>query len=112
MELQVDDLPTGATVARLIGRMDIDGAQAVDQRLSILANTKSALVLDVSGVSFIASMGLRSLMTCARALGAKGGKLAIAGAAPNVLKVLETSGMGQIAPLAATVDDAVAAIAG
>ncbi len=112
MHLEIEDLPNGVTAARLNGRMDIEGAQSVDMKFSVLSGSKSKLVIDMSGVTFLASMGLRTLMTCARSMASKGAKMAIAAAPPNVMKVLETSGMAQIVPVTASLDDAVAAIAG
>lgn len=112
MNLEVEDLADGATAARLNGRMDIEGAQAVDAKFNVLSSTKNKLVIDMSGVTFIASMGLRTLMMCARSMASKGAKMAIAGAQPNVMKVLETSGMTQIVPVTESVDDALAALAG
>ncbi|QGZ95877.1 STAS domain-containing protein [Terricaulis silvestris] len=112
MNLEVEDLADGVTAARLNGRMDIEGAQAVDMKFNVLSGTKKKLVIDMSGVTFIASMGLRTLMMCARSMASKGAKMAIAGAQPNVMKVLETSGMSQIVPVTASVDDAIAAVAG
>lgn len=110
MELTVEELPGGVTRAALSGRMDIEGAQAVDLKVNVLAGSKSALVIDLSGVTFLASMGLRTLMVAARTIAGKGGRLAVAGAQPNVHKVLIASGAGEVFTIAETVADAVAAV--
>jgi anti-anti-sigma factor len=110
MELMVEDLADGVTKAVLSGRMDIEGAQAVDTRFNVLAGSKKLIVVDMAGVSFLASMGLRVLMTCARSVNSKGGKMAIAGAQPGVAKVLSTSGIDQVVSVRDTLTDAVAAL--
>lgn len=110
MKLTTEGLPNGVTKAVLVGRMDIDGAQAVDLQFNVLAGSKKRLVLDMSGVDFIASMGLRTLMTTARSITSKGGKMAIAAAPANVSKVLDTSGLASVITVAASVDAAVAAV--
>ncbi|HVZ99087.1 MAG TPA: STAS domain-containing protein [Caulobacterales bacterium] len=108
MQLTVEDLPNGVTKAVLVGRLDIDGAAAVDMRFNVLAGAKRALVVDLSQVDFIASMGLRTLMSCARSIASKGGRMALAGPQDHVLKVLATSGVQDVIPVRASVDDAIA----
>lgn len=110
MEMTVEDLPNGVTKAALKGRMDIDGAQAVDTKLNVLAGAKKRLVVDLTNLDFIASMGLRTLMVCARSINSKGGKMAIANPQPNVMKVLSTSGIGEIVSVNPSLDAAVAAV--
>jgi anti-sigma B factor antagonist len=110
VKLDSEDMPSGVTKVSLAGRMDIEGAQSVDMRFNVLAGAKKLLVVDMTGVDFIASMGVRTLMQCARTVRGKGGKIAISGAQPGVLKVLETTGMDEAAVLKPTFDEAVAAI--
>jgi anti-anti-sigma factor len=112
MQLLVDELPNGVTKAALVGRMDIDGAGAVDMRFNVLAGSASKLVVDLAGVSFLASMGLRTLMVCARSMASKGRKMAISGPQPNVEKVLRSSGMDEIVSIYPSFDVASSALAG
>jgi anti-anti-sigma factor len=110
MELIVEDLAEGVTRAALKGRLDIDGAAAVDQGLRALAGERSRLVVDLADVSFVASMGLRTLMLCARTMIARGARMAIAGAQPSVGKVLSVSGVDQVLTVRPSLEAAVAAI--
>ncbi len=107
MQLNIEDLPDGVTKAILAGRMDIDGASAVDMQFNVLAGNKRALVVDLSQVSFIASMGLRTLMTCARAISSKGGRMALASPQDNVRRVLDTSGVEDLMGVLPSVESAV-----
>src|SRR6267142_2483382 len=54
----------GATARiALTGRLDILGAEEIALPLAALAGAKQGLIVDMSGVSFIASIGLRHLVS-------------------------------------------------
>ncbi len=113
MDLAIEETPNGVVVAVLKGRMDIDGALSVDMRFNTLSGVPNRrLVIDLSDVSFIASMGLRTLMTCAKSISAKGGRTALASPQPNVLRVLETSGVVDAFVVSPSRDAAIAALLG
>ena len=112
MELIVEELPGGFTRAAPVGRMDIEGALAVDESFKTLSRLKRKLIIDLADVSFMASMGLRTLMMAARSLNEVGGRATIANPQPNVEKVLETSGIGDVLGVHPSVDAAVAALSG
>jgi anti-anti-sigma factor len=96
MQLRIEELPDDVTKAVLSGRMDIDGANRIDTQFNVLAGSKRAVVVDMSDVTFMASMGLRTLMTCARAVKLRGGRMALANPQENVQRVLETSGANEL----------------
>ncbi len=110
MELVIEELADGVTRAALKGRLDIDGAAAVDQGLRNLAGGRRRLVLDLTDVTFVASMGLRTLIVCARTMLVNGGKMAIVGAQPNVDRVLAVSGVGQVMTIMPSLEAAVASM--
>ena len=110
MELVIEDMAGGVTRAVLTGRMDIDGALAVEPRFDALVVLERLLIVDLAGVTFMASMGLRTLMLCARTVGANGGRIALAQPQPNVEKVLDESGIGALIGVYPTAADAAAAL--
>jgi anti-anti-sigma factor len=110
MELVVDELPGGFTRAALAGRMDVEGALEVDDRFRELSSLRRKLIIDLAGVSFMASMGLRTLMVSARSLANIGGRMTLANPQPNVESVLETSGIGELVGVHRSIDEAVAAL--
>ena len=112
MILATENLSNGVTCAALSGRLDIDGAQSVDMKMNILAGKSGALVIDLAEVTYLASMGLRTLITCARTIAAKGGKIAIARPQENVLKILNISGTHEIIPIHGSLEHAVEAVSG
>ena len=83
----------------LDGRFDIQGAQEVDARCLALAETSDFLVVDLTKVSFIASLGVRTLMMSAKAIMRRGADMAVCGANENVEKVLRTTGLNEVAGL-------------
>lgn len=98
MDMIVDDLE-GVTNVALKGRFDTQGAEAVDLRFSVLAGSKTALVVDLTDVDFLASLGIRVLVTTAKTVQRKGGKLVIVVPEGNVLMVLRTAGMESLIPM-------------
>src|SRR5262245_54334903 len=60
---------------------------------------QTRLVADFSGVEYTSSAGLRVILATVKELRQKGGDLRIAGARPNVLRVLEVSGLTHILKL-------------
>lgn len=100
MKVTVEDIEDNLTRICLDGRMDIEGTQAIEQQFTFAATTRPRrILLDMSRVVFLASIGLRALVTAARAQAARGGKVVIVGAESSVRKVIETSGIDQIIPL-------------
>jgi anti-anti-sigma factor len=76
MELAVHDLDSGILGISLSGRMDIIGTQQIDLKFTALTSTRKAQILvDLSNVTFIASIGIRTLITTAKAQKARGGTM-------------------------------------
>lgn len=113
MELQVSELPGQVTCVRLNGRLDAPGADRAGTPLTaaVVSKGRPALI-DLSGVEFVASLGLRLLISVARGLHAKGERLVLFGARPLVGEVLEQAAIDQIVDIVATEDDALARLAG
>lgn len=111
MHMVVDELDGGVTAVALRGRLDTLGAEAIDLRFSVIAGAKRAVVVDLSEVDFLASLGIRVLLTSAKAVQRKGGRLAIIAPEGNVLMVLKTAGMETLIPIFQERDAAIAAVA-
>lgn len=91
----------------LDGRLDIDGTGAIDERFSYLTTTRPGrFAVDLSKVSFIASIGIRLLLTAARGQANRGGKLVLVGPDEMGRRVLETAGVDQIVPICRDLDAA------
>ncbi len=106
MEMNTLDLEGGITKVVLSGRMDIDGATAVDLKFSIIAGAKKKVAVDLTDVTFLASLGLRTLMMGAKSIAGKGGKMVLVNPQPNVEKVLQTTGVDTIIPIVRDIEAA------
>jgi anti-anti-sigma factor len=111
MEMRHDNLGEVRRVV-LVGRLDTAGVDVVETKFgaAIVPNGKNTIV-DLSGVSFLASMGIRMLISTTRALSRKGGKLVMFGAAAGVKDVIETAALTEIIPLAASENEALGLVA-
>lgn len=97
MEVSITDAGSSATV-KLIGRLDISGADAVALPLASLSGSKETILVDMAGVSFVASIGLRHLVSAAKAVGRRGGRLTLLNPNAAVAEVIATSGLTELLP--------------
>jgi anti-sigma B factor antagonist len=99
MELSVEELDGGVTLATLRGRLDVAGAGQVELKFNATAGARKALIVDLAEVSFIASMGMRLLLIAGRTVAAKGGKMALFAPTPEVDAVLRTARLDGVMPI-------------
>jgi anti-anti-sigma factor len=95
MQISINDAGSTATVT-MVGRLDIAGAEAVALPLATLSGSKEGLTIDMSGVTFIASIGLRHLVSAAKAVRRRGGRLALLNPSAAVAEVITTSGLADL----------------
>lgn len=95
MQVAINDAGSTATIT-LTGRLDISGAEVVALPLATLSGSKSGLFIDMAGVTFIASIGLRHLVSAAKAVGRRGGRLVLLNPNAAVAEVIETSGLADL----------------
>ena len=107
MEYRQDDLGGGITRVTLTGAFDIAGAADVDMPFAVLSGRHDKVIVDFSGVDFLASIGVRVLVKAARAIGNRGGRMVLVNPGPAARKVLATTGVDQ---LVTVVDDEAAAL--
>jgi anti-sigma B factor antagonist len=111
MEMNVVEGADGVTHVVLDGRLDIAGAQEVDPGFMTLAEESKALIVDLTRVSFIASLGVRTLMVSAKMIIRRGADIAVCGASEGVEKVLRSTGFDEIVGLYPDFASASAALA-
>jgi len=103
MDMEVTTLDGGLTRIRLQGRLDAPGTDRIALRFSAAAATAPCRVaVDLSGVGFIASLGMRLLISSARNVKTKGGVMVLYGASELVQDVLEQMAIDQIMPIVST----------
>ncbi len=107
MELRYSDLGDGVRKIDLAGRLDLEGANAIDLRFTTLTTIgRTFTVVDLSGVEFIASIGIATLVRNARTAKLHGGNLVLLSPQPNVAQVLTSMKIDQLLPVCATLDEA------
>lgn len=110
MECQFSEVG-GVTKAVLEGRMDSSSIGNVETRfIANIVPREQPAVVDMTGVTFIASLGIRMLLGTARALGRNGAKLAMYGAKDEVMEIIETTALSEIIPVVRTEAEALAAV--
>jgi anti-sigma B factor antagonist len=105
--MTVEELDNGVTKVVITGRIDIAGAQEIDLPLNVVGGSRRAVVIDLADVTFIASMGLRGLVMCAKAIHGKRGKVSMFGPRPEVADVIRTMGIDELIPLSASHTEAI-----
>jgi anti-sigma B factor antagonist len=108
MEIRTETVD-GLRCVFLKGRLDIAGTQAVDLKFTALTATqRTPVIVDLSEVEFISSIGIRLLATNAKSLQSYGAKMVLLKPQRAVSDVLRTSGIDQLIPIANSVGDAAA----
>jgi anti-anti-sigma factor len=111
MQIEHDDLEDGVRMIRLKGRLDLEGAEAVDLKLTSLAAVrKGYVIVDLDAVEFMSSIGLSVIVRVARALSAREGRLVLLHPRPNVADVLTRTQIDQVIPVCLDLDAARTAV--
>jgi anti-anti-sigma factor len=112
MQVNVTTTP-GAVVVAPAGRIDhasADGfAQALQPHLERCKAGEAALVIDMSGVDYVSSVGLRALMVAAKQAEAQSGRISIAALTPMVREVFEISRFDMVFKVHGSIAEALAA---
>lgn len=113
MQIEQSDIAPDITLVELSGRLDLEGARRIDEKFSFLTTTRAGrFVVDLSRVSFIASIGIRMLVVAAKVQAQRGGRFVVACPEGMNRRVLETAGLDQVFPILPDVDAARHSLAG
>jgi anti-anti-sigma factor len=110
--LEYEDLAEDLRRIRLGGRLDMVGVGEIDLRFTTLAASKPLKVLvDLAGVSFLASVALRCIISSAKALDQKGGRMVLFIADNSLVQTtLDTVGVSDFIPTFADEASALSAL--
>lgn len=99
----------GIVIITLDGRIDAEGAIALDDRLHKKTTAEQyKLVLDMTGVPYINSMALRILAEIITVSRDHGGDLRLVGLQPKVRRVLQIVGFDRYSTIYNTIEEALA----
>ena len=103
----------GFTKAELAGRLDSANVNRLEPSfIAGIVPKGRHTVVDLSQVTFIASLGIRMLLSAARALSRQGARLIMYGASPVVMEIIETTALSDIIPALPSEADAIAELGG
>jgi anti-anti-sigma factor len=112
MRLEAEEIEGGVGRVRLAGRMDIAGVDAIAVPFAALAAADDRrVIVDLSGVDFLASIGIRAILQNARAHRMRGGGMVLLAPPPLVDEVLRAAGVSNVVPIVPDLDAARAALA-
>jgi anti-sigma B factor antagonist len=112
MKLTVEQLDFSIVKVNLVGRLDIAGAAAVDLPFSVLAGAHRRLIVDLAGVEVLAFIGVRTLVTGARTVLLRKGRMVFLRPLPAIESVLAESAADTLVPVLHDLDAAIAAVRG
>lgn len=97
MQISHEQLEDDVYKINLVGRLDIQGNEEISLKFSeIIAAPSKLFIIDLSGVDFIASIGIRTILMSAKAIHNQGGKIVLLNPDSQVRKILSVSGVGTI----------------
>jgi len=106
MELNVKNEDKG-TLVTVTGRMDAVSSPEFEKELARLIDEGNInFVIDLAGLDYISSSGLRSILVTAKKLKGKNGQILLASLQAVVKEVFEISGFSTIIPIHESVEEA------
>jgi anti-anti-sigma factor len=95
VDIQVEDMKRVELVT-ITGRIDSSNASQFDSVLKEVSERKNNVVLDMSGVEYISSAGLRAMVALLRETKKKKGDVRLADPSPRVVEVLALAGLNSL----------------
>lgn len=101
MQLHIIRADDSITHLAILGRLDIQGVSRIqDQFVFNTAARRKSTLVDLSQVTFIASLGMGMLVSVAKSLQRGGSKMVLLGPTDLVQHALEAAGINQVIPIA------------
>jgi anti-anti-sigma factor len=107
----LEDLTGGVTTVALTGRLDATSAAALQARLLGLIDAGiHRLIVDLSQLDYISSVGLRVFLIAAKRLSPLGGRMVLCAVRPQVRNVFTIAGFDRLFGMFETREDAARAL--
>lgn len=95
-------------ILRMSGRLDAISSPSAETKVFDFINKgQNKLLIDLAGVDYLSSAGMRMLLSISKKLKALSGKLVISTVTVNVMDVLKMSGFDHVLELAMTEEDGI-----
>lgn len=108
---QIDVTPLDSTrLVKMVGSADLSAQATLEREINRLAAGRHPLVvLDLSGLTFIASLAVGQLVLLQQGIKNWGGRVVVANPTPEVQTVLVRCRLTEVLPIFASVEDAMKA---
>ena len=107
MEIHYDELDNDIGLIKLNGKLDIIGTGEIETKFAgYCSGDKARIVVDLSKVDFLASIGIRLLTLTAKSVASRGGKMIVLNPTSEVQHVLEITGIPAIIPIYSQLESA------
>ena len=108
MPITYEDVSESFRRIALAGRLDGPGTEEIAVKLAALSTAaKRRVVVDLTAVSFLASIGIRAVLSSAKAAQQSGGRMVLCvGGNLAVTKTLEATGIDALIPMFADAAEA------
>ena len=107
MNLEYSELDNGIRVIKLIGRLDMAGTNLIDKQFAQHCAGENVFVLvDLSQVNYLSSIGIPMLISSAKAVANRGGRMAFLSPQANVKLVLDITGVSNMVRIYKDLDTA------
>jgi anti-anti-sigma factor len=111
MRLQYSQFPNGIRLIKLNGSLDANGVSRVElEFVRRCAGENVCVLVDLSKVNYISSIGIPLLINSAKAVAKNGGRMILLKPRNNVENILELTGIPLIVPVYHDLDAALRAI--
>jgi anti-sigma B factor antagonist len=107
VKVEVDQPKTIRRIS-LDGRLDADSVKQAEAEFNVAVASGPNVIVDLSKVGFIASLGIRMLVAASQKQSELGGKLVLVGPDEMTMRILKTTGIDQLIPVRASLNEAVA----
>jgi anti-sigma B factor antagonist len=93
-----------AKIVTLVGEIDGSSAPKAQEQILALVGPGVKVILDMTGVTYMSSAGLRMLLLAYRTVNAKGGKIVLVGLSNDLKDTMSVTGFLEFFTCADTVD--------
>jgi anti-anti-sigma factor len=102
-EIRMDNVVTHIA---LVGKLDVAGLHAVDAKFhGYTAARRRPVLVDLSGLELITSLGMGMLISCARSLQRFGARMVLLNPQPQVAEALKAVGLDQGLPIVRSAEE-------
>jgi len=99
-----------STTLQITGRVDSSVAKTLQQRVEDVMSRDGNIIVDLAGMTYVSSAGLRSFIILAKHAKASNRTIVLAAMQPEVVEIFEISGLLELFSIHDTLDAAVAAL--